>query len=89
MSDTDAKIKRSTRLSRNENAIKKQVRIAKEHGLGYNDKVIKEPHRLVKHRAMDCGNPECAICGNPRHIYKHGETIQEKSFNQRKLHDEE
>lgn len=89
MSDTDAKIKNSTRRSRDENAVIKQVRIAKAHGLGYNDKVIKEPHRLAKHHAMDCGQPDCIMCGNPRHIHKHGETIQEKSFNQRKLHDEE
>ena len=89
MSKEEDKIKHSKRLHQEENAIKKQVNIAKQHGLVPSDKPIKEPHRLAKHHAMDCGNPECGMCGNPRHIHKHGETKQEKSFNQRKLHDEE
>lgn len=89
MSKEEDKIKRSTRLHKEESAIRKQIKIAKEHGLGHSDIVIKEPHRMAKHHAMDCGNPECGMCGNPRHIHKHGETKQEKSFNQRKLHDEE
>ena len=89
MSKEEDKIKHSKRLHQEENAIKKQIGIAKQHGLIHSDKAIKEPHRLAKHHAMDCGNPECGMCGNPRHIHKHGETKQEKSFNQRKLHDEE
>lgn len=88
MSDEEAKVKRATRIHKKQTAIKKQVRIAKAHGAEYNDEVIKQPHRLAKHHAMDCGNPDCSVCSSPRKLYKE-ETIQEKSFKQKKLHDEE
>lgn len=78
MSDPNTKLKTSKRRHHNETAIKRQVRIAKQHGLGFNDNVIKEPHRLAKHHAMDCGNPECYLCGNPRKTHKDKLTQQEK-----------
>lgn len=87
MSDEESKIKNSKRRHKDETAIQKQVKIAKQHGLGFHDEEIKQPHRLAKHHAMDCGNPECGLCGNPRKTHKE-KTIQEKSFDQRKLHDE-
>jgi hypothetical protein len=89
MSDLEAKEFRSKRLHKEDSHIKKQLKIAKSHGLtnGMNDKLAKEPHRLAKHHAMDCGNPECPMCSNPRKLFSE-ETIQEKSFKQRKLHDE-
>jgi hypothetical protein len=31
---------------------------------------------------MDCGNPECYMCGNPRKTHKDKLTVQEKSFKQ-------
>jgi len=77
MSTEEDKIKHSKRLLKDENAIKKQMKIAKSHGLD-----VKEPHKFAKHHAMDCGNPDCALCGNPRHIFKNSRTIQEKSFQQ-------
>lgn len=79
MSTEDQKIKRSSRLQKEENAIKKQLRIAKAHN-AFPDThdLIKESHRLAKHHAMDCGNPSCYLCGNPRHIHKDGLTAQEK-----------
>lgn len=83
MSDTDAKIKRSKRLHKDEAAAHRQAKIARSHGIE-----VKEENRYNKHHALDCGNPDCGLCGNPRHRYKE-ETIQEKSFKQRKLHDEE
>ena len=59
------------------------MKIAKTHGAEVN---IYEAHRFAKHHAMDCGNPECYLCGNPR---KFGEkTIQELKFEQKGLHDE-
>jgi hypothetical protein len=36
---------------------------------------------------MDCVNPGCIVCGNPRKIYKE-KTIQEKSFEQMKVQEE-
>lgn len=77
MSHAQDKLKNSTRRHRDENAVKKQAKIAKAHGFNIHDKVIKEPHRLAKRHAMDCGNPNCMMCGNPRHLHKHGLTAQE------------
>jgi hypothetical protein len=76
MSTERDKIKHSKRIHANETAVKKQVKIAKSHGIE-----VKEPHKLAKHHALDCGNPGCTMCGNPRKVWKE-ETIQEKRFKQ-------
>jgi hypothetical protein len=78
MSNELAKYLNSRRRYRDDNAVLRQVKIAKQHGLGFHDKAIKEPHRLAKHHAMDCGNPECFMCGNPRKTHKDKLTAQEK-----------
>jgi len=78
MSNETAKYINSRRRHKNDVAVARQVRIAKQHGLGFYDKAIKEPHRLVKHHAMDCGNPQCPLCGNPRRSHKDTLTAQEK-----------
>ena len=83
MSNEVTKEIRSKRLHAEEVKIEKQIKIAKAHGLTNKDKTIKEPHRLAKHHAMDCGRPGCVMCGNPRKTFKEL-TIQEKSFNQTK-----
>jgi len=77
MSTEQDKIKHSKRMLKDDNAVAKQVKIAKAHGLTNQDKTIKEPHRLAKHHAMDCGNPECYLCGNPRKTHKDKLTAQE------------
>lgn len=82
MSDEYQKEKRSKRLHQEETAIAKQVKIAKSKGME-----VKEPHKLAKHHALDCGQPGCMLCGNPRKIF-HERTKQEKSFLQDKLYDE-
>ena len=81
MSNETTKEIRSKRLYAEEVKIQKQVKIAKAHGLSDKDKAIKEPHRLAKQHAMDCGQPGCVMCGNPRKTFKEP-TIQEKSFEQ-------
>lgn len=78
MSTEQDKFKNSKRRLKDENAVKKQVKIAKQHGLTNKDKAVKEPHRMAKHHAMDCGNPECFLCGNPRKTHKDKLTAQEK-----------
>lgn len=78
MSNEFAKYKNSKRRHKNDVAIARQVRIAKQHGLGFHDQAIKEPHRLEKHHVMDCGNPDCYLCGNPRKTHKDKLTAQEK-----------
>ena len=78
MSNETAKFLNSRRRHKNDVAIARQVKIAKAHGLTNKDKAIKEPHRLAKHHVMDCGNPECYLCGNPRKTHKDKLTAQEK-----------
>ena len=78
MSTDEDKFKNSRRRLQDENAVKKQVKIAKAHGLTDRDQAVKEPHRLAKHHAMDCGNPQCPLCGNPRRTHKDTLTAQEK-----------
>lgn len=68
MSDDISKERHSKRLHQEEAAIKKQVKIAKTNGLTNKD--IKEPHRLAKHHAMNCGDPKCMMCSNPRRTWK-------------------
>ena len=82
MSNELAKYINSRRRFRDENAVKKQVKIAKAHGLTNKDKAVKEPHRLVKHHVMDCGRPGCMLCGNPRKTHKDKLTAQEKRMYQ-------
>lgn len=78
MSNEFAKFKNSQRRHKTDVAIARQVKIAKQHGMQFSDKVIKQPHRHAKHHAMDCGNPECFLCGNPRKTHKDRLTAQEK-----------
>jgi hypothetical protein len=82
MSTEEDKFKKSKRLLKDENAVARQVKIAKAHGLTEKDKAVKEPHRLVKHHVMDCGNPQCPLCGNPRRTHKDTLTAQEKRLYQ-------
>lgn len=77
MSNDLAKFINSRRRHKTDVAIARQVRIAKSHGT-YNLANIKQPHRLAKHHAMDCGNPGCYLCGNPRKTHKDKLTQQEK-----------
>ncbi len=58
------KDKKNLRMQRDENAIKKQVKIARAHGMN-----VKEPHKFAKHHALDCGQPGCVLCGNPRKTF--------------------
>lgn len=67
--------KKAKRLQRTANAIKKQLRIAKAFGMNH---VLKQPHRLAKHHALDCGNPECLVCHSDKVFHK--PTLQERKF---------
>ena len=79
MSNEQDKLKNSKRRHKDEVAIAKQAKIAKEHHInGYDSKDDKQPHRFHKRHAMDCGNPECFLCGNPRKTHKDKLTQQEK-----------
>jgi len=78
MSNDIAKFINSQRRHKTDVHIARQVKIAKAHGLTNRDKAIREPHRLAKHHTMDCGNPKCYLCGNPRKTHKDKLTAQEK-----------
>jgi hypothetical protein len=65
MSNETAKFLNSRRRHKTDVTIARQLRIAKQSST-YSPKLDKQPHRLAKHRAMDCGKPGCTLCGNPR-----------------------
>jgi len=72
MSTEEDKFKHSKRLLKDENAVKKQVKIAKEHGVP-----IKDSHKFAKQHALNCGNPKCVMCANPRKTFNEL-TLQER-----------
>jgi hypothetical protein len=72
MSTEQDRFKNSKRRLRDESAVKKQTKIAKAYGVP-----VQEPHKFAKHHAMNCGNPDCAMCGNPRKVFNEP-TAQEK-----------
>jgi len=75
MSTEQDRIKKNKRIQKDENAIKKQTKIAKTFGVP-----VKEPHKFAKHHALDCGNPKCLLCSREK-IF--GEpTMQQKRFDQ-------
>jgi hypothetical protein len=77
MSNDLARYLNSKRRHKTDVAISRQVKIARSHST-FNQANIKQPHRLAKHHAMDCGNPGCFLCGNPRKTHKDRLTQQEK-----------
>jgi hypothetical protein len=79
MSHEEDKFKHSKRLHDDETKVQKQVKIAKAYGVP-----VKEPHKLEKKHALNCGNPKCVMCMNPRKSFNEL-TIQEKRFYQPEL----
>jgi hypothetical protein len=77
MSNETAKFLNSHRRHKTDMAIARQIKIARSKGR-VNQANIQQPHRLAKHHAMDCGNPGCYLCGNPRRTHKDPLTTQEK-----------
>ena len=79
MSNEIDKEKRGKRILRDEHAIRKQVEIAKSKGIK-----VESPHRFLKHHALNCGDPKCIMCSNPRKTFKQ-KTIQERRFYQERI----
>ena len=77
MSAEEIKFKHSKRRHQDENAVNRQIRIAKEKHIIETGQLIDNPHKYHKKHAMDCGNPKCMLCSNPRRTWKEL-TIQEK-----------
>ena len=76
MANERAKYLNSRRRLRDQTAVKRQTRIAQVHGAP-----VTEPHKFVKHHAMNCGRPGCMLCGNPRKTRKE-KTVQEQRLEQ-------
>ena len=72
---SDDRSKKAKRLQRTANVIKKQLRIAKAFGMTH---LLKQPHRLAKHHALDCGNPKCQVCHSEKVFNK--PTLQDRKF---------
>lgn len=72
MSKEEDKFKHSKRLLKDENAVKKQTKIAKSHGMPTGPE-----HRLAKVHATTCGDSNCVMCGNPRKFFGEA-TVQEQ-----------
>jgi hypothetical protein len=72
---SDDRSKKAKRLQRTANVIKKQLRIAKAFGMTH---LLKQPHRLAKHHALDCGNPKCQVCHSEKIFNK--PTLQDRKF---------
>jgi hypothetical protein len=81
MSDENTKEKHSKRRHNTYSVIEKRRKLLKQYNMNwYNITFNNQYHRLSKMNGMNCGNPDCMLCMNPR---KYGEkTIQELSFEQ-------
>lgn len=85
MSDERSKERRARRILKEDTAIQRQMRIAKVFGVPANPE---QRHRFAKHHALNCGDPNCVMCMNPRKAF--GEkTMQERRFDQKEKYDQE
>jgi hypothetical protein len=85
MSDEITKEKHSKRIFHTETVIAKRRKLLKTYKI--DNRAFKQKHRLSKMNGINCGNPGCMLCSNPR---KYGEkTIQELSFEQTEKWSEE
>ena len=76
MSNEFEKEKHSKRLHKTESKIKSRIKFAKRTGISTKNIEV-EANRYAKLHPLDCGNPNCVMCGNPRKFWKQ-ETIQEQ-----------
>jgi hypothetical protein len=83
MSDSDQKFQHSKRLHQDQAAIDRQLEIARGYDMHRNTKwkMVAQPHRNHKMHILNCGNPRCVMCGNPRRWFKQ-RTQQEKRLMQ-------
>ena len=76
MSDENTKVKRSSRRHDTWTNILKQKKITKFYGIEHTKPEI---HRYAKKKALNCGDPKCIMCMNPRKSYKQ-KTLKEIAF---------
>lgn len=78
MSHEIAKEYHSKRIHQKHKYVVRQTKIAKAYGIPVKRG---EEHRLQDRAVVNCGNPKCLMCMNPRRSLK-AKTIQEKRFEQ-------
>lgn len=76
------KDKRNKRFMQKRRHIDRQLKLRKQY-MDHQDRemIDLEPHRYHKVKSLNCGDPNCIMCGNPRKFWN-DVTIQEKSFNE-------
>ncbi len=77
MEDGSVELKRGKRRRLTANAIERQKQLAKLAGISPAHKHNDQDHRFAKMHALNCGVPNCPMCGNPRRVWKE-KTLQEK-----------
>jgi hypothetical protein len=93
MSDTVEKIKHSERLHQKVTKIQKQMQLAKNYGYHKLSSAMSklpfmtQPHRHHKTKIFNCGDPRCAMCGNPRKFFGQ-DTVQERRLKQPKYYED-
>jgi len=80
MSKEEDKFKNSKRRLKDENAVNKQMKIAKEHKITEFNPKLEQPHRYHKHHVMNCGNPNCFMCANPRKVFNELTQQEKREF---------
>lgn len=78
-------LKRLTRRQQKKNHIKKQAGLRSLYVCAESDPYHDQPHRYHKTKSLNCGDPNCMLCGNPRKFFG-ALTIQERKFNEIDVH---
>ena len=77
--------RRTKRIQQKDRHIKRQCNILKQNTPDHWQ--LNEPHRFAKKHSLNCGNPNCIFCMNPRKGFKE-KTIQERRFYDSKNQDD-
>jgi len=80
MSDENTRNRRPKRLKNDQRAINKQLKIAKNFSIEVEEE---DKHRLAKLKLLNCGDPDCWLCANPRKINK-GKNINALTYQERR-----
>lgn len=72
------KMKRQSRMRQKRNHIKRQNKLRRELMYIIHNDATFEEHRLHKRKALNCGDPNCVMCGNPRKFWGHVTRQEEK-----------
>lgn len=87
MSDEVDKFRNSRRRHNDETKIQRQIDIAKAYHMHHDGKwkYIEQPHRNHKKAILNCGDPKCYMCMNPRRAMGE-ESMQERKHKQEKYY---